>query len=72
VKRIHEYKRQFLNVLGVIHRYHTIRTTDPSERSNVRGPCPSAWRVHDLLLLGASAQHPVQDPSACKRCLHHL
>lgn len=35
VKRIHEYKRQFMNVLGVIHRYHTIKAMDASERSKV-------------------------------------
>lgn len=36
VKRIHEYKRQFMNVLGIIHRYHTIKSLDPSERSQAR------------------------------------
>jgi starch phosphorylase len=35
VKRIHEYKRQFMNVLGVIHRYHTIKQMDASERAKV-------------------------------------
>jgi glucan phosphorylase len=25
VKRVHEYKRQFLNVLGIIHRYDCIK-----------------------------------------------
>jgi glucan phosphorylase len=43
VKRIHEYKRQFLNVLGVIHRYHTIKSMDASERSKV---CNSS-HLHD-------------------------
>ncbi|KAI8873645.1 glycosyl transferase [Ramicandelaber brevisporus] len=28
VKRIHEYKRQFLNILGVIHRYLSIKAAD--------------------------------------------
>ena len=32
VKRIHEYKRQLLNILGVIHRYHSILTATPKER----------------------------------------
>lgn len=25
VKRIHEYKRQLLNILGVVHRYKTLK-----------------------------------------------
>ena len=32
VKRIHEYKRQLLNVLGVIHRYDQIKRMSPEER----------------------------------------
>ena len=32
VKRIHEYKRQQLNVFGVIHRYLTIKSMKPEER----------------------------------------
>ena len=38
VKRIHEYKRQLLNVLGVIHRYHAIKNMSPEERKQARGP----------------------------------
>ncbi|KAI8059552.1 glycosyl transferase [Gongronella butleri] len=33
VKRIHEYKRQFLNILGVIHRYRELREMSDSERA---------------------------------------
>merc|ERR1711903_18251 len=33
VKRIHEYKRQILNVLGVIHRYTELKAMSPKERS---------------------------------------
>ena len=36
VKRIHEYKRQLLNVLGIIHRYDAIRKMSPAERKEVR------------------------------------
>ena len=36
VKRIHEYKRQFLNVLGIIDRYHNIKTASPEQRAQVR------------------------------------
>lgn len=31
VKRIHEYKRQFMNILGVIHRYITLKTMSAGE-----------------------------------------
>ncbi|GAM18748.1 hypothetical protein SAMD00019534_019230 [Acytostelium subglobosum LB1] len=35
IKRIHEYKRQLLNILSVIHRYLTIKKMSPEERRNV-------------------------------------
>jgi len=35
VKRIHEYKRQLLNVLHVIHRYSELKKMSPSEREKV-------------------------------------
>ncbi|KAG9292050.1 hypothetical protein G9A89_017950 [Geosiphon pyriformis] len=35
VKRIHEYKRQFMNILGVIHRYNYLRKLTPEERQDV-------------------------------------
>lgn len=35
VKRIHEYKRQQLNIFGVIHRYLTIKSMTPEERKTV-------------------------------------
>jgi len=35
VKRIHEYKRQLLNVLYVIHRYETIKKLSKEERSKI-------------------------------------
>lgn len=34
VKRIHEYKRQLMNILYVIHRYLTILDTPHHERKN--------------------------------------
>ena len=37
VKRIHEYKRQLLNVLSIIHRYDAIRRMDPAARIVVVG-----------------------------------
>lgn len=35
IKRIHEYKRQFMNILYVIYRYLTIKAMSPQERSKV-------------------------------------
>jgi len=35
IKRIHEYKRQTLNILGVIHRYLTLKGMKPEERKKV-------------------------------------
>ncbi|KAL2620148.1 hypothetical protein R1flu_000353 [Riccia fluitans] len=35
VKRIHEYKRQLLNVMSIIHRYDCIKNMTPEERKNV-------------------------------------
>jgi starch phosphorylase len=35
VKRIHEYKRQLMNILYVVHRYLTIKDMTPDERGNV-------------------------------------
>ncbi|XP_055803232.1 uncharacterized protein LOC129872315 isoform X2 [Solanum dulcamara] len=35
IKRIHEYKRQLLNILGIIHRYDCIKNMDESDK----------WRV---------------------------
>ena len=35
IKRIHEYKRQYLNMLSVIHRYNEIKAMSPEERKSV-------------------------------------
>jgi glycogen phosphorylase len=35
VKRIHEYKRQFMNILYVIYRYLTIKEMTPEQKKNV-------------------------------------
>ena len=35
VKRIHEYKRQFLNAISLIHRYATIKAASPEERAKM-------------------------------------
>ncbi|KAF5378620.1 hypothetical protein D9615_007189 [Tricholomella constricta] len=35
IKRLHEYKRQTLNILGVIHRYLTLKNMTPAKRKKV-------------------------------------
>lgn len=35
VKRIHEYKRQLLNVLGIIYRYDQIKKMNAEQRAKV-------------------------------------
>ncbi|KAL3530842.1 hypothetical protein ACH5RR_010164 [Cinchona calisaya] len=35
VKRIHEYKRQLLNILGTVYRYKKIKEMSPSERERI-------------------------------------
>ena len=35
VKRIHEYKRQLLNLLSIVHRYQQIKKMSPAERQKV-------------------------------------
>lgn len=35
IKRIHEYKRQLLNIMGIIHRYNEMKAMTPAERAKV-------------------------------------
>ncbi|KAK9916350.1 hypothetical protein WJX75_001605 [Coccomyxa subellipsoidea] len=35
IKRIHEYKRQYLNILSLIYRYHQIKTASPEEKAEM-------------------------------------
>ncbi|CAJ0851033.1 18174_t:CDS:10 [Entrophospora sp. SA101] len=46
VKRIHEYKRQFMNILGVIHRYNALKKLSADEISNI---------VHRVVIFGGKA-----------------
>merc|ERR1711935_831575 len=57
VKRIHEYKRQFMNILYVIHRYQTLKRMSPAERAQVQkrvtligGKVASAYRNAKIII----------------------
>jgi glucan phosphorylase len=39
VKRIHEYKRQLLNIFYIIHRYNALRDMSAEERAKQVGGC---------------------------------
>ena len=40
MKRIHEYKRQFMNAISIIARYKAIKEMSPEERAKVRRGAP--------------------------------
>lgn len=46
VKRIHEYKRQLLNVLSIVHRYQQIKKMSPAERKEVSRAALLTIRFH--------------------------
>merc|ERR1719254_331463 len=57
IKRIHEYKRQLMNILFVIHRYQTLKRMSPAERSGVQkrmvligGKAASAYRNAKIII----------------------
>merc|ERR1719456_435002 len=57
IKRIHEYKRQLMNILYVIHRYQLLKRMPPHERSQVQkrvvlfgGKAASAYRTAKLII----------------------
>ena len=41
MKRIHEYKRQFMNAISLIYRYKTIKDATPEERAKASAACPA-------------------------------
>lgn len=66
IKRIHEYKRQYLNLLSVAWRYHQIKAATPQERHKFvprvvliggKVPCPKP-RSHSSITtqVGRQAQ----------------
>jgi starch phosphorylase len=59
VKRIHEYKRQLLNVLGIIHRYDQIKKMTPEQRSKVvPRVCIIGGKVRQSCQWGTAAATP--------------
>merc|ERR1740127_181047 len=57
VKRIHEYKRQFMNILYIIHRYQTLKAMSPGDRAKVQkrvsligGKAASAYRNAKIII----------------------
>lgn len=59
VKRIHEYKRQQLNIFGVIHRYLTLKAQSPEERKKTQArvvvfggkAAPGYWMAKQIIHL---------------------
>merc|ERR1719401_1049789 len=57
VKRIHEYKRQLMNILFVIHRYQALKRMSPGQRSQeqkrmvlIGGKAASAYRNAKIII----------------------
>ena len=73
VKRIHEYKRQYMNAISLVYRYKTIKEMSPEERKKV-----GAWLACWLGEIAAwkAAQPPLPRPPArppslaCRRPTH--
>ena len=69
VKRIHEYKRQQLNILGVIHRYLSIKAMSPAERKKLQPrvsifggkAAPGYWMAKTIIHLVCSVGEVVNN-----------
>ena len=77
IKRIHEYKRQLLNVLGIIHRYAEITTATPEQRKNMvprlhilAGKAAPGYVVaKNIIRLTCAVAEVVNSDAACKNLL---
>ena len=70
MKRIHEYKRQLLNVLGMIWRYDSIKKMTPKQRKQVRPLCRSPGiRRHRFCALARSNRWRERDASWTACCM---
>ncbi len=69
VKRIHEYKRQQLNILGVIHRYLSIKAMSPEKRKKLQPrvsvfggkAAPGYWMAKTIIHLVCSVGEVVNN-----------
>jgi glucan phosphorylase len=77
IKRIHEYKRQYLNMLSVIHRYYKLKAMSPAERKSVvprvvvvGGKAASAYdkAKRIIRLVTAVGEKVNNDPDTKARC----
>merc|ERR1719456_2095833 len=57
IKRIHEYKRQLMNILYVIHRYYELKRMSPADRAKVckrvtlvGGKAAAAYRTAKIII----------------------
>ena len=77
VKRIHEYKRQLLNVLGIIHRYAEITQATPEEREEIvprvhiiaGKAAPGYVMAKNLIMLVCAVSEVVNADAACRDLL---
>ena len=77
VKRIHEYKRQLLNVLGIVHRYAEITQATPEQRNQmVPRVCimagkaaPGYVMAKNLIMLVCAVSEVVNADAACRDLL---
>jgi len=63
VKRLHEYKRQSMNILGVVHRYLTIKALSPEDRKKV---------VPRVVLFGGKAAPGYYMAKLCIRLINNV
>ena len=77
VKRIHEYKRQLLNVLGIVHRYAEITQATPEQRQHmvprvciIAGKAaPGYVMAKNLIRLVCAVSEVVNADAACRDLL---
>lgn len=77
IKRIHEYKRQLLNVLGIVHRYAEITQATPEQRKTmvprvhiIAGKAaPGYVMAKNLVMLVCAVSEVVNSDAACRDLL---
>ncbi len=77
IKRIHEYKRQLLNVLGIVHRYAEITQATPEQRKEIvprvhiiaGKAAPGYVMAKNLIMLVCAVSEVVNADAACRDLL---